>query len=118
MSGKFSEAVQLLDLEQKRSFYQFFALDLTEAVRVTISNEDLSHAEKIDRVNWLNEILSQIVVRLRGLGWEPQEVVIPEFEKTVRHWVGQNSEIGWMVSFALKRAYEIAVNEKANAANR
>jgi hypothetical protein len=113
MSGNFSEAVLLLDREQKRGFYQFFALDLTEAVRVTIQNEDLPEDEKLSRVRWLNEILNQTVARMRGLSWERQESVIPDYEQAVRTFVSKNPEIGWMVTYSLKRAYEIAVNEKS-----
>ena len=55
---RFAEEMAKLSEEQRLHFYEVLAYNLTVAVRGVWSDNALTDAEKVERMKWVNELLT------------------------------------------------------------
>jgi hypothetical protein len=56
---RFADNTMKLSEEQRLHFYEVLAHNLTVAVRGVWSDSETSDAEKVERMKWVNEVLSR-----------------------------------------------------------
>lgn len=108
MSFDFAEKVGSLDEERQLKFYEHFAHNLTIIVRGIWSDENLTDAEKVDRMKWINEIQHRVTAKIYVLRRHLHEWSAVDFGDAIRGWVGQNRENATMIDWALNNSYLLA----------
>jgi hypothetical protein len=100
--------VAALDEAHRRRFYETLAMNLTVSARAIWSDEDLSDAEKVDQLKWLNEIQHRVIGQLRGShNWSAAEF----FEGVLQARAKQCPPIAGHIAWAVKNSLEyVSVN--------
>ena len=95
-----------MDQENKITFYELFAHNLTVSVRVFWSNDESSDSMKVEQMKWLNEIMHRVTSKIRserlGLREWPEE----QFIKMVRKYIDNCPSIAADIAWCINRAYE------------
>lgn len=103
--AEYAEAVASLDDSRRRRFYETLAHNLTVCVRAIWSDEQLSDAQKVDQMKWLNEILHRVTGRLRAAErWPDREF----FEGVLRARTDECTPLRGHVGWAVKQSYDYA----------
>jgi hypothetical protein len=106
------EVISNLSNEEKISFYEFLAHNLTVSCRSIWSNEALSKNEIIESMKWLNEILHRITAKLRVERLESHEWKEEDIIKMMSEYVKQCSHLDSEIAWAIKSSYETLINQK------
>jgi hypothetical protein len=98
---RFTEQMGKLTEEERLHYYEVLAHNLTVAVRGIWSDEQISDAEKVDRMKWVNEILHRVTAKVYVLRLKTHEWTEEDFESLILEYVaahpGIAGEIGWAV---------------------
>src|SRR4051794_20100518 len=108
MTSNYPESINGLTAEQRLHFYELLAHNLTVSVRAIWSNDDVSDAEKVDRIKLVNEIQHRVtskvyVLRLRLHEWTEEDTW-----KMITGYVAQNKGIESDVDAAIRLSYDCA----------
>jgi hypothetical protein len=108
MSSDFDypKLIGTLSAEERISFYESLAHNLTISVRCIWSEDSFTDSQKIEGMKCVNEIMHRVVkipAALRsGLDiWSEDETW-----ETIKHWVSLSPEISGYVWWAIKASYE------------
>src|SRR5262245_3941438 len=108
---EFPAKMAKLTEEQRLSFYEGLAHDLTVAIRCVWSNQSITDAEKVDRIKWVNEILHGVTAKVRVLRTKSHEWTEENFGQMIRHCVNQCPGITQVVYDSLNRSYRQVTGE-------
>jgi hypothetical protein len=102
---EYEEAVAAFDCGRRRWFYEALAHNLTVCVRGVWSDEQLSDAQKVEQMKWLNEIQHRVTGNLRASElWPDLEFFEGVLRARIDHCPPLRGHIGW----AVKQSYEYA----------
>jgi hypothetical protein len=100
---EYAEAVASLDGDRRRRFYEALAHNLTVCARAIWSDDQLTDAEKVDRMKWLNEIQHRVIGKLlTGESWADAKF----FEGVLRARTDECPPLRGEVGWAVKQSYE------------
>jgi hypothetical protein len=100
-----AEAVASLDDGGRRRFYETLAHNLTVCARAIWSDEQLSDAEKVEQMKWLNEIQHRVTGKLRASQpWPDGEF----FEGVLRAGTDECPALRGHVECAVTQSYDYA----------
>ena len=103
--AEYAEAVASFDKNRRRRFYETLAHNLTVCARAIWSDEQLSDAEKVDQMKWLNEIQHRAIGKLRAVKpWPDAEFFEGVLRARTKQCPALRSHVGW----AVKQSYEYA----------
>ena len=106
MNFNYSVLIGELEAEQKIRFYENLAFNLTLSARGVWSDENLSDAQKVEAMKWLNEILQRIITKTSGLRVDRNESSENDTWEIIKHWASMSSVaenyVEWAVSFSYK----------------
>jgi len=110
MDFDYPKAIGSLSQDKRLLFYELLAHNLTVMVRGIWSDEELTDAEKVDRLKWLNEIMHRVTSKIRVLRLNEHEWTEEDSWQDVLHWINQNKALEPYVNTAIKWSYNSAVN--------
>lgn len=113
MSFDYPSSIGSLTPDGRLLFYELFAHNLTVITRGIWSDEEISDAEKVDRMKWVNEISHRATSKIRVLRLNVHEWPEKDFWQEIQHWVGQNKAIEPLVNDAVRWSYDSVVNSAA-----
>jgi hypothetical protein len=106
MNFDYAQKIDSLTLEQRLSFYELLAFNLTISVRSIGANDEITNAEKIDRLKWVNEILHRVTAKILYLRRHQNTWSETDSWESIKHWVGQNPAIGGDIGWAIQTSYD------------
>jgi hypothetical protein len=109
---RYAEQMAKLSEEQRLSFYEVFAHNLTIAIRSIWSDESIDDSEKVDRIKWVNEILHRATAKVWVLRLKSHEWSEVDFEDLIRGYASDNPGIVGEVRKAVNRSYQAVTGEE------
>jgi hypothetical protein len=109
---QFAERMARLSQEQRLSFYEALAHNLTVAIRGIWSDPSTTDAEKVERIKWVNEILHRATAKVSVLRRQTHEWTEEAFGSDVRHYVGLCEGIRDEVFAAINYSYRSTTGEE------
>ena len=91
--------------EERLTFYECLAHNLTVSVRAIWSDEGLTDGEKVESLKWLNEILHRVTMKSALLRTHKNTWSESDSWEDIKHWVSLNSDLGRHVEWSLKFSY-------------
>lgn len=101
-----------LSEEQRLTFYEILARNLTISVRSVWSDDELSDTEKVDRMKWINEIMHQITAKVSVTRRNEHEWTEEDVWEMIKGYVSQNHGIGGAVGSAIFQSYSYAAPKR------
>lgn len=108
---EFPARMARLTEEQRLTFYEVLAHDLTVAIRRVWSDELITDAEKVERIKWVNEILHRVTAKVRVLRIKSHEWTEEDFGLMIRGYVEHCPGITEVVYESLNRSYRSVTGE-------
>ena len=100
--------LEKLSAEQIRLFYEGVCHNLTISIRTIWSDPDLTDAERVARMKWLNEVMHRSLNRLidltSGQNHYPYKVVWTTIRDHIQHEPAIAGEIGAAIDRGLAKA--------------
>jgi hypothetical protein len=106
MGFDYPQLIGSLNTEERLRFYEILAHNLTVSVRAIWSDEDLSDAQKVEGMKWVNEIMHRIVQKSAALRLSRNDFSEEATWGTITHWVSQSALISGHVGWAIKASYD------------
>lgn len=113
MSFDYPKAIGALPDGQRLVFYELLAHNLTVIVRCIWSDENITDAEKVDRMKWVNEILHLVTSKVRALRLSEHGWTEEDSWEGIKHWISQNPAIQGDILAAIKWSYDYASKAEA-----
>ncbi len=89
MQNTYLSEMEKLNEEQRQTFYECLAHNLTIAVR-DIWSSDQTPEEKVDQLKWLNEILHRVTAKVIVLRTHDHEWSERDSWNDFEHWITQD----------------------------
>jgi hypothetical protein len=106
MDFEFPILIGKLSEEERLSFYESLAHNLTVSVRGIWSDERLTDGQKVECLKWVNEIMHRVVMKSSLLRVKRNKFTESDSWNDIQHWVSLSPEIGVHVEWALKTSYD------------
>lgn len=106
MEFDFPNLIGALSNEERTSFYEILAHNLTVSVRGIWSDEHLTDSKKVKCLKCVNEIMHRVVMKAVLLRVQKNQFSESDSWEGIKHWVSLSPEIGAHVEWALKASYE------------
>jgi hypothetical protein len=106
MDFDFPNLIGELSDEERITFYEILAHNLTVCVRGIWSDDQLTDGQKVERLKWVNEIMHRVVMKSALLRVQKNQFSESDSWDNIKHWVSLSPEIGASVEWALKLSYE------------
>ena len=106
MNFDYPQLIGNLSDEERLRFYEILAHNLTVSVRAIWSDDELSDAQKVECMKWLNEIMHGIVQKSAALRLGRNGFSEEASWGTIKHWVSQGPMLGGHVGWAIKTSFE------------
>jgi hypothetical protein len=106
MDFDYTKLVGNLSNEERLHFYEILAHNLTVSVRAVWSDANLSDADKVECMKWLNEIMHGIIQKSAALRSGRNGFSEEATWGAIKHWVSQNPMLSGHVGWAIKTSYE------------
>ena len=106
MDFDYPNLIGSLSDEERLRFYETLAHNLTVSVRAIWSDDDLSDAEKVEGMKWLNEIMHGVTQKATALRLGRNDFSEEASWEAITHWARQNSMFSSLVGWAIKTSYE------------
>ena len=106
MNFDFPNLIGALSDEERISFYEILAHNLTVAVRGVWSDEDLTDSQKLECLKWINEIMHRVVMKASYLRLQKNKYSETDSWEDIKHWISVYPEIDSHVEWALKFSYK------------
>lgn len=88
--------------EVRLRFLEQFSHELTIAIRAVWSDEELSDAEKVERIKWINEIHHRVAPKASAIRRGVRDETAPESWLDLQHWVAQNEAMRPLIEHAVR----------------
>jgi len=105
-ASEYEELISSLTLENKISFYEKLAHNLTICNREFWSDNESSDSHKITQMKWLNEILHRIISKCRVERIQKHTCSEASVIEMMNHYVKEEPSIGGSVAWAIQSAYK------------
>jgi len=106
MDFDFPHLISELSDEERITFYEILAHNLTVCVRGIWSDDGLTDGQKIEGLKWVNEIMHRVVMKSALLRVDKNQFSELDSWEDIKHWVSLSPEIEAPVEWALKFSYE------------
>ena len=106
MTFDYPQLITNLSEDERIRFYELLANNLTVNVRGIWSDENLSDAQKVECMRWLNEIMHEVVQKSAALRSRRHSYSEEESWESIKHCVSQSPAIVGSVEWAIKASYE------------
>lgn len=106
MDFDYPQLVGSLSEEERLRFYEILAHNLTVSLRAVWSDEELSDAQKVECMKWLNEVMHGVVQKSAAIRLDWNNFSEEASWETIKHWVSQNPMLGRHVEWAVKKGYQ------------
>lgn len=106
MDFDFLNLIGALSDEERISFYEVLAHNLTVSVRSIWSDDHLTDGQKVERLKWVNEIMHRVVMKSALLRVGKNQFTESDSWEDIKHWVSLSPEIDTEVEWALRFSYE------------
>jgi hypothetical protein len=116
MSFKYTEKIASLPVDQRLYFYELLAHNLTITIRTIWSEPDLSDAEKVDRIYWVNEILHRVTAKVYTLRLDLHEWAGADNWAMIEGYTARNKAVEKDVMAAIKFSYNCAAGQSKEGA--
>ena len=105
MNFDFPKLIGQLNDEERITFYEILAHNLTVCVRGVWCEESINDREKVERMKGINEIMHRVVMksamlRVNRNGWSE----LDSWED-IKHWVSCSPKIESIIEWALETSY-------------
>ena len=105
MDFDYAKQIGELSAEQRLTFYESFACNLTISIRGIWSDDELADAEKVDRMKWINEIMHRITAKISVTRRNEHEWTEQDIWGMIKGYVAQNPGIRGEVGTAILHSY-------------
>ena len=105
MDFDYAKQIGELSAEQRLTFYEMLARNLTISVRAIWSDDTLADAEKVDRMKWINEIMHRITAKISVTRRNENEWAEQDIYEMMKGYVSQNPGIRGEVANAVLQSY-------------
>ena len=92
--------------EERLRFYEILAHNLTVSIRAIWSEDNLSEAQKVEGMKWLNEIMHRVVQKSAALRMGRNSFSEEASWGSIQHWVSLSPMLSRHVVWAVKASYE------------
>jgi len=106
MDFDFPNLIGALSDEERISFYEVLAHNLTVTVRGIWSDDQLTDGQKVERLKWVNEIMHRVVLKSALLRVQKSQFTESDSWENIKHWVSLSPEIDAEVEWAIRLSYE------------
>jgi hypothetical protein len=106
MDFDFPNLIGALTDEERITFYEVLAHNLTVTVRAIWSDDHLTDAQKVERLNRVNEIMHRVVMKSALLRVQKNQFTESDSWEDIKHWVSLSPEIDAGIEWALRLSYE------------
>jgi hypothetical protein len=110
---RFSGDMASLSHEQRLSFYEVLAHNLTIVIRVVWADATISDAEKVARIKRINEGLHRVTAKVRVLRLKTHEWPDNDLGEWINSLTGDAEGIRSDIVWALNSSFQVAVGEDA-----
>lgn len=111
MSFDYAKQIGELSAEQRLTFYEMLARNLTISVRGVWSDDRLSDVEKVDRMKWINEIMHRLTAKIFVTRRNEHEWTEQDVWEMIKDYVSQNPGIRGEVENAVLRSYSYVMGQ-------
>jgi hypothetical protein len=106
----YAKEISSLSEEQRLLYYELLAHNLTVSIRGVWLDENLTNAEKLDRIKLVNEILHRITSKIQVLRLNTHEWTEENTWAMINEYISDNEGISGEIYSAIKQSYRYAVN--------
>jgi hypothetical protein len=106
MDFDYPQLIGNLNDEERLRFYEILAHNLTVSVRSIWSKDDLSDAQKVEGMKWLNEIMHGVTQKSAAMRAGRHSYTEEESWGSIKHWVSLSPMLAGHVLWAVKTSYE------------
>src|SRR4030095_718505 len=93
MDFDFPNLIGALSEEERISFYEVLAHNLTVSVRGIWSNDHLTDGQKVERLKWVNEIMHRVVMKSALLRVRKNQFTESDSWENIKHFVSLSPQI-------------------------
>jgi hypothetical protein len=111
MSIDFIENLEGLTPEQKLHFYEVLAHNLTVIIRDVCIDSDISDAEKVEQIKWINEVAHRVTAKIYVLRLNTHKWTEADSWQLFDWAVKQSSSIRTHLSGAIEQSYSSVAND-------
>lgn len=106
MDFDYPTLIGALSEEERISFYEILAHNLTVSARGIWSDERRTDSQKLEALKWLNEIMHRVVMKAAYLRVGKNKYSESESWEGIKHWVSLSPDLAEPVELALKFSYK------------
>jgi hypothetical protein len=110
MNFDYPKEIGELSAEQRLTFYETFAHNLTISLRSVWSDDELTDAEKVDRMKWINEIMHRITAKISITRQNEHEWTEQDLWEMIKDYAAQNPGIRGEVGNAILHSYSHVIS--------
>jgi len=111
MDFDFPNLIGALTDEERITFYEVLAHNLTVSVRAIWSNDDLTDGQKVERMKWVNEIMHRVVMKSALLRVQRNQFTESDSWENIKSWMSLSPEIDAEVEWALRLSYKLVAGD-------
>jgi len=100
------EKISKRSAQEKREYYENLAHSLTISTRAIWSDPDTSEKEKIEQMKCINEIMHQVVKKIRLYRTNDKTLSDEAILNHIENWVSQSKGVAGHVGYSIKKALE------------
>jgi hypothetical protein len=115
MPFNYVEKVTALTQERRLRFYEQLACNLTISIRAVWSDAELSDAERVDRMKWINEIMHRVTAKISITRLNTREWTDADMWEMIKGFVAQNNAIEGDVALAVLSSYQHVTQQTGGA---
>jgi len=94
--------------DQKLTFPEVLSHELTVAIRMVWSENDLPVQRRLEQIKWLNEIHHRVPMRARAIRKQKADWTGPDAGLGLEHRIDQDESIRPLVEYAVRRSIRCA----------
>jgi hypothetical protein len=106
MDFDFPNLIGALSDEERLTFYEVLAHNLTVSVRGIWSDDRLTDGQKVESLKWVNEIMHRVVMKSALLRAQKNQFTESHSWEDIKHWLSFSPEIAAEIEWALRLSYE------------
>lgn len=106
MDFDFPNLIGALSEEERITFYEVLAHNLTVSVRAIWSDDQLTDGQRVERLKYVNEIMHRVVMKSALLRVQKNQFTESDSWENIKHWVSLCPEIDAEIEWALRLSYK------------
>ena len=106
MNSDVLERISKLSVQDKSKYYENLAHSLTISTRAIWSDPDISEKEKIEQMKCMNEIMHQVVRKIRICKTEDNSLSDEDILNHIKNWTLQSKGIAAHVAYSIEKTLQ------------